>query len=94
MVLHSIGVFAISVRDVVCVAFNSYFAMRVFFNMNAVVLFSNSRLLSFIGHSLALVALRAYVTEDCFLKHYTGNIGYLCFFDSRSYHFAKVSWDD
>ena len=62
----AIGVFAIAVRDVVCVAFNFCFALHIFFNINAMELFLNPRFLSFVGHSLGQVGLGAYVIEVAF----------------------------
>ena len=60
------GILAIVVRDVVCVLFNFYFALPVFFNIDPVGLFSDPTFLSFVGHSLGLVGLGAYVIEIAF----------------------------
>lgn len=60
------GIIAIVVRDIVCIFFNLYFALPVFFNINAVDLFSDPSFLSFVGHSLGLVGLGAYVIEVAF----------------------------
>jgi len=63
------GILAIVVRDIVCIFFNLYFALPVFFGMtidDIVFMFSTPGFLSFVGHSLGLVGLGAYVIEVAF----------------------------
>jgi len=63
------GVVAIAVRDVVCVLFNLYFAIPVFFGMmpeQVIRFFSNPKFQSFVGHSLGLVGFGAYFAEVAF----------------------------
>jgi riboflavin transporter FmnP len=68
---------AIVIRDVVTITFNLYFAIPVFFNMTpeqVIAFFSNPRFLSFIGHSLGLIGLSAYIGEVAFWNTIQGII--------------------
>jgi riboflavin transporter FmnP len=67
------GVLAIIVRDIVCVVFNLYFALPVFFGISpqmVIELFSPS----FFGRSLGLVGLGAYIAEVAFWNSIQGII--------------------
>ena len=60
------GAIALIVRAVVSVVFNFYFAIPFFFGMSSdaiIGMFSNPSTLSFIGNSLGLIGLGAYVAE-------------------------------
>jgi riboflavin transporter FmnP len=60
------GVLAIIVRAIVTVIFNFYFAIPFFFGMttNAIIgMFSAAETLSFVGNSLGLIGLEAYIAE-------------------------------
>lgn len=68
---------AIAIRDVVTIVFNLYFAIPVFFYMTpeqVIEFFSNPRFLSFIGHSLGLIGLSAYIGEVAFWNTIQGII--------------------
>jgi len=63
------GTIAIAVRDIVCVLFNLYFAIPVFFGMtpkDVIEFFTNPRFQSFIGRSLGLIGFTAYFAEVTF----------------------------
>jgi len=60
------SVFALIVRAIVTVVFNFYFALPLFYYMtpdSIIVMFSSANSLSFIGNSLGLIGLGAYVAE-------------------------------
>lgn len=60
---------ALATRASVCIFFNFYFALPVFFGLSAeeiIQFFSNPGFLSFIGHSLGLVGLGAFIAEIVF----------------------------
>jgi riboflavin transporter FmnP len=60
------GALAIIVRAIVTVFFNFYFAIPFFFGMttNAIIdMFSAAETLSFVGNSLGLIGLEAYIVE-------------------------------
>lgn len=72
-----VGILAIAVRDVVCVIFNLYFALPFFFGWNTeaiISVFSSPNALSFVGHSLGLVGLGAFVAEVTFWNTVQGAI--------------------
>jgi len=71
------GVLAIIVRVLVTLLFNFYFALPFFFGMTAndiLQMFSNTAFLSFIGNSLGLIGLGAYITEVAFWNTIQGII--------------------
>ncbi len=60
---------AVMVRALACVLFNLYFAIPIFFGMSpsdVIAFFSNPRFQSFVGLSLGLIGLTAYVVEVSF----------------------------
>lgn len=69
------SVFAILLRDAACILFNLYFALPVFFGMNVEqVLQFFSRFQSFVGQSLGIIGLGAYVFEVVFWNTLQGII--------------------
>ncbi|NIR17611.1 MAG: hypothetical protein GWN86_28365 [Desulfobacterales bacterium] len=71
------GTLAIIIRAVVTLLFNLYFAIPIFFEMTpqeTIQMFSNMALLSFIGKSLGVVGLGAYVVEVAFWNTVQGII--------------------
>lgn len=71
------GLLAVVTRDLVCVLFNLYFAIPVFFGMTpemVIQFFSNPQFLSFVGHSLGLIGLGAYIAEVAFWNTIQGII--------------------
>lgn len=63
------GVLAIIVRVLVTLLFNFYFAIPFFFGMTTediIQMFSNTAFLSFIGNSIGLIGLGAYISEVAF----------------------------
>jgi len=71
------GVLAIIVRCLVTVLFNFYFAIPFFFGMatgDIIQMFSEHAFLSFIGHSLGLIGLGAYIIEVAFWNTIQGII--------------------
>ena len=60
------GVIALIVRAVITVIFNFYFALPFFFDMtpnDIISMFSSTDMLSFVGNSLGLIGLGAFVAE-------------------------------
>lgn len=71
------GALALSVRAVVTVIFNFYFAIPFFFGMSTdaiIGMFSSTSSLSFIGNSLGLIGLGAYIAEVVFWNTIQGII--------------------
>jgi len=71
------GVLAIIVRAIVTVIFNFYFAIPFFFGMttDAIIgMFSAAETLSFVGNSLGLIGLGAYIAEVAFWNTIQGII--------------------
>lgn len=71
------GILAIALRVVVAMLFNFYFAIPVFFNMSTeaiIGMFSSPQALSFIGNSLGLIGLGAFVAEIAFWNTIQGTI--------------------
>jgi riboflavin transporter FmnP len=71
------GVLAIIVRAIVTVIFNFYLAIPFFFGMttDAIIgMFSAAETLSFVGNSLGLIGLGAYITEVAFWNTIQGII--------------------
>ena len=69
LLLAASGAIAIAVRDIVCVLFNLYFAIPVFFGMtpkDVIEFFTNPRFQSFVGRSLGLIGFTAYFAEVTF----------------------------
>jgi len=72
-----VSLLAIIVRDLVTIVFNLYFAIPVFFGMTTqqvIEFFKNPGFLSFVGHSLGLIGLGAYVAEVAFWNTVQGII--------------------
>lgn len=70
-------VLAIILRDLVCIVFNLYFAIPLFFGMSpeqTLEFFSNPRFQSFISSSLGIVGLSAYILEVSFWNTIQGFI--------------------
>jgi len=75
--LIAASVLAIIVRNVVCIPFNLYFAIPFFFGMTTeqvIQTFANPGFLSFVGHSLGLIGLGAYIVEVAFWNAIQGII--------------------
>ncbi len=73
----AVGVLAITIRGVVTVLFNFYFALPVFFGMTSegiIGMFSSPTYLSFFWHSLGLIGLGAFVAEIAFWNTVQGAI--------------------
>jgi len=71
------SVLAVVVRALVTVVFNFYFALPVFFNMTPdqiIQFFTNPIFQSFVGHSLGLIGLGAFVAEVAFWNTVQGII--------------------
>ncbi|MFQ6065480.1 MAG: hypothetical protein ACE5L6_08400 [Candidatus Bathyarchaeia archaeon] len=71
------GVLAIAVRALVTLLFNFYFALPFFFGWTPSVIidmFSEAAFLSFVGNSLGLIGLGAFITEVAFWNTIQGII--------------------
>ena len=75
--LAASGALAVLVRGVVCVLFNLYFAIPVFFGMTpkeVIQFFTNPRFQSFLARSLGLIGFTAYFAEVVFWNTVQGVI--------------------
>ncbi|PVX23094.1 MAG: hypothetical protein CW691_11525 [Candidatus Bathyarchaeum sp.] len=71
------GVLALSIRAVVTVLVNFYFALPMFYNMTPDIIigmFSSTDTISFFGNSLGLIGLGAYIAEVAFWNTIQGII--------------------
>jgi len=75
--LATSGALAVLVRGVVCVLFNLYFAIPVFFGMTpkeVIQFFTNPKFQSFLARSLGLIGFTAYFAEVVFWNTVQGMI--------------------
>lgn len=66
---------AITIRDIICVISNLYFAIPLFFGLSPeeiIAFFSNPRFQSFVSKSIGLIGLMAYILEVSFWNSIQG----------------------